>query len=147
MNCSQVCQNRSSKCVVWGAGRECTAFYQLFEQPLFLLHRMPNRFYNVLCLVRRRYVTNQLYEGADLDTSEVASTSSSQNSVARWHIQSLTHPHPFSSNQMIRNLSVKIGDWPTSPIFMLKFLIIWTVAIRDYDFYAIRAMFNLRSGS
>ena len=31
---------------------------------------------------------------------------------------------------------------PTSPIFMLKFLIIWSVAIRDYHFYVIRSTFN-----
>ena len=32
------------------------------------------------------------------------------SSDARWHIQSLTHLCPFSSDQMIRNLSMKIGD-------------------------------------
>ena len=31
---------------------------------------------------------------------------------------------------------------PTSPIFMLKFLVIWSAAIRDYDFYVIRLTFN-----
>ena len=56
---------------------------------------------------------------------------------------------PFSSDQMIRNLSITIGDVGlgsielcVTPIFMLRFLIIWSAAIRDYNFYVIRSMFN-----
>ena len=57
----------------------------------------------------------------------------------------ITNFTPFSSDQMIRNLSMKIGEVDsarllathsnlaepesTSPIFMLEFLIIWSAAI------------------
>ena len=60
---------------------------------------------------------------------------------------------PFSSDQMIRKLSIKIGEVDsgsarllcvasnlaepesTSPILMLNFLIIWSAAVRDDDFH------------
>ena len=55
-----------------------------------------------------------------------------------WNIHNLTHFHPFSSDQMTRNLSMKKWglDFCSTRLlcfFMLKFLVIWSAAITNDD--------------
>ena len=94
------------------------------------------------------YIELCLNEGADLDTSEVATSPfGSGSSDARWHkVWRIFTPSAVTNDKKFITHNA-MEPKPTSPIFMLKFFIIWSARSGITTFMSLGWCFTLRCGS